>query len=98
YGSPLVDAPSGVYTGAGYNIQNGPIYNYNGVMGPTFQFGLASSLQLSQPGRQFITSRENGSYRPIQTGNPPQLEIGYGHTLTPTEISTSIIIIKGNSV
>lgn len=97
YGQPRSDMPPGVYIGSGYNSQNNPLYDYTGTLTESI-FINASALRLDETGRQFITSRENGSYRPITVGIPPHQEIGYGHTLTPEEISSSSIIINGLSV
>jgi len=97
WGTPKPSMPSGIYTGAQYNAQNSPIFNFQGYI-TTNQFLKASALQLSDNGKSFIISRENGSYRPITLGNPQYTEIGYGHTLTPEEISSGYVVINGNKV
>lgn len=97
YGTPRPNMPPGIYIGVQYNSKNSPIWNYSGPL-TTQQFAKASGLQLSTNGRSFITSRENGSYRTITIGNPLYSEIGYGHTLTPEEISSGQLTIKGLSV
>lgn len=97
YGTPRPDMPPGVYIGVQYSVKNTPIWNYNGPA-MTSLFQKAAGLQLSDNGRTFITSRENGSYRPLTIGNPTYTEIGYGHTLTPEEISQGYVLIKGLEV
>lgn len=97
YGTPRPTMPPGIYIGTQYNTKDSPIWNYTGPLGKQL-FSKASSLQLSTNGRSFIIARENGSYRPITIGNPVYTEIGYGHTLTPEEISSKRIIINGLSV
>jgi len=92
-GSPLVDMPTGAYTGAGYNIQNQPVYAYNGTSNAAVQS--TASLQLSDAGAQFMIGFENGSYIPIVVGLPPVSQIGYGHNLTPVEISSGQVAING---
>jgi len=96
YGKPRSDMGVGIYNGVGYNIKNDPLYRYAGVL-DEIVFSNSTNLQLSAEGRQFIIARENGSYRTIQVGNPPKSEIGYGHTLTPEEISSDSIIINGET-
>ena len=92
-GSPLTGMPTGAYTGAGYNMQNQPVYAYNGKSNAQIQ--PASSLQLSDAGAQFMIGFENGSYIPIVVGSPPVSQIGYGHNLTPVEISSGQVAIAG---
>lgn len=94
YGSPRSDMPAAIYRGEGYNAQNQPLYRFESPISNATIFS-ANSLVISDDGKQFIKSRENGSYRPIQVGNPPKQEIGYGHTLTAQEISAGSITIKG---
>ena len=95
-GTPLANMPAGVYTGAGYNIQNQPVYAYQGPIGNS-AIQPTSTLQLSQAGSQFMIGYENGSYVPIVVGEPPVTQIGYGHNLTPVEISTGQVMINGSS-
>ena len=96
YGKPRSDMGTGIYIGVSYNIKDSPLYRYTGTLEESI-FSNSSSLQLSVAGRQFIVARENGSYRPIQVGTPPKLEIGYGHSLTPEEIDSDSIVIKGET-
>jgi lysozyme len=95
-GTPRSSMPAGMYMGAGYNNSNEPLYAYTGPTGNAALFP-TSALQLSSSGVQFITSFENGSYRPIVVGNPPTSQIGYGHELTPTELSSGSVMINGTS-
>ena len=96
-GTPRNDMPSGIYQGAGYNSSNQPIYAYQGKVSNA-NICTTSSLTISTPGIQFIESYENGSYLVISVGNPLVQQIGYGHNLTPTEISTNSITIDGSPV
>ena len=93
-GTPLSSMPAGTYIGAGYNVQNQPVYAYQGVSNAAVQS--VNSLQLSDPGAQFMIGYENGSYIPIVVGSPPVSQIGYGHNLTPIEISTGQVSINGS--
>lgn len=93
-GTPLTNMPSGVYQGAGYNVQDQPVYAYNGKSNAAVQS--TASLQLSDAGAQFMIGFENGSYIPIVVGSPPVSQIGYGHNLTPIEISTGQVAINGS--
>ena len=95
-GTPLANMPPGIYTGAGYNLQNQPVYSYQGPIGNS-AIQTAPGLQLSQGGAQFMIGYENGSYIPIIVGEPPVTQIGYGHNLTPVEISTGQVAINGSS-
>jgi len=95
-GTPMASMPPGIYTGAGYNAQNQPVYAYQGPVTDS-SIKPAASLQLSQSGTQFMIGFENGSYIPIVVGQPPVSQIGYGHNLTPVEISTGQVTIGGNS-
>jgi GH24 family phage-related lysozyme (muramidase) len=95
-GTPLSNMPPGIYTGAGYNIQNQPVYAYQGPISNS-AIQTTSGLQLSQAGTQFMEGFENGSYIPIVVGEPPVTQIGYGHNLTPVEISTGQVSINGSS-
>lgn len=96
YGTPRNDMPSAVYRGAGYNSRSQPLYRYESPLSNAAIL-TAASLRINSSGEQFIKSRENGSYRPVTVGEPPHQEIGYGHVLTPDEIRTKTIIIKGQS-
>ena len=97
-GSPLANMPLGIYTGAGYNIQNQPVYAFQGAINNSnAALQPSTSLQLSQSGAQFMIGYENGSYIPIIVGEPPVTQIGYGHNLTPDEISQGSITINGTS-
>ena len=95
-GTPLSTMPAGIYTGAGFNIQNQPIYAYQGPISNS-AIQSTASLQLSDAGTQFIEGFENGSYITIVVGEPPVSQIGYGHNLTPVEISTGQVSINGSS-
>jgi hypothetical protein len=97
YGTPRSDMPPAVYRGDSYNSQGQPIYRYESPIGNTTILS-AGSLNVSDSGKQFITSRENGSYRPITVGNPPKSEIGYGHGISAEEISKNSVIINGLEV
>lgn len=97
YGTPRSDMPPAVYRGMGYNSQNQPLYRFEASLSNTVILS-SNALVISDSGKQFIKSRENGSYRTITSGNPPKQEIGYGHTLSPEEIGSRSIIIKGLSV
>jgi len=94
-GSPLADMPLGVYIGAGYNLQDQPVYAYQGIANANVRS--TDSLQLSDAGAQFMIGYENGSYITIIVGEPPVAQIGYGHNLTPVEISTGQVSISGSS-
>jgi GH24 family phage-related lysozyme (muramidase) len=96
YGTPRNDMPPAVYRGNGYNSRNQPLYRYESPLGNAAIL-TAATLQINSTGEQFIKARENGSYRTIVVGEPPRQEIGYGHTLTPEEITTKSIVIKGQS-
>jgi GH24 family phage-related lysozyme (muramidase) len=98
YGSPRSDMPPAVYRGVAYNSRNQPLYRYEATLIGRANVMTSNSLVLSDEGRQFIVSRENGSYRPIEVGNPPKQEIGYGHTLTPEELSAQTIRIGSDNV
>ena len=98
YGTPRSDMPSAVYRGVDYNSRNQPLYRYESPMTNITNVMVGTSLVISEAGKQFITARENGSYRTITIGNPPKQEIGYGHSLTPDEIANRRIVIKGLSV
>jgi GH24 family phage-related lysozyme (muramidase) len=98
YGSPRSDMPPAVYRGVGYNSRNQPLYRYESVLAGRSNVMTSNSLVLSEEGRQFIVSRENGSYRPIEVGNPPKQEIGYGHTLTPEELSSQTVRVGADNV
>jgi GH24 family phage-related lysozyme (muramidase) len=97
YGSPRSDMTAAVYRGSGYNSRNQPLYRLESSL-DTSSLLAPATLQLSTPGSQFIKSYENGSYRPISVGEPPHQEIGYGHNLTPEEIRTKTIRIKGQTL
>jgi GH24 family phage-related lysozyme (muramidase) len=94
-GTPLANMPAGIYQGAGYNNQNQPVYAYQGPVSNT-AVQSSASLQLSSAGAQFMVGFENGSYIPIVVGSPPVSQIGYGHNLTPVEISTGQVSINGS--
>lgn len=96
YGTPRNDMPPAVYRGSGYNTRNQPLYRYESPLGNTAILTPAT-LKISSTGEQFIKARENGSYRTIVVGDPPREEVGYGHTLTPEEIRTKLITIKGQT-
>jgi GH24 family phage-related lysozyme (muramidase) len=93
-GTPTKDMPSGVYLGASYNISNQPVYAYQGSASNVALQGV-SGLQLSDAGSQFIQGYENGGYIKITVGNPPVSQIGYGHNLTASEISSNTVTIGG---
>jgi len=97
-GSPLSNMPLGIYQGAGYNAQNQPVYAFKGpISSSNAALQPSASVQLSQQGTQFMEGYENGSYIPIIVGEPPVSQIGYGHNLTPVEISTGQVSINGTS-
>lgn len=97
YGTPRNDMPPAVYRGIGYNTSNQPLYRFEATLS-VLPIQTANTLVISDSGKQFLKARENGSYRTITVGNPPKQEIGYGHTLTPEEISARRLTIKGLSV
>lgn len=97
YGTPRNEMPAATYRGIGYNSRNQPLYRYESPLGNA-EILSANTLSISEAGKQFIKARENGSYRPITVGNPPKQEIGYGHGLTPEELSSKRVIIRGLSV
>jgi GH24 family phage-related lysozyme (muramidase) len=97
YGTPRSEMPQAIYRGVDYNTRGQPLYRYEAPMSNIVLLE-AGSLSLDADGRQFIVSRENGSYRPITVGNPPKQEIGYGHSLTPEELSQRRLTIGGLSV
>lgn len=97
YGTPRSDMPAAVYRGIEYNSNNQPIYQYESELG-NVALSSIESLTISEFGKQFIKSRENGSYVVISTGQPPKKQIGYGHDLTSNEISTNTVLINGTSI
>ena len=97
YGTPRSDMPPAVYRGVGYNTREQPLYQYETSLANIAILN-SNTLVISEDGKQFIKSRENGSYRPITVGNPPKQEIGYGHGLTPEEVSQGRITINGEGV
>ena len=94
YGTPRSDMPPAIYRGDSYNSRGQPIYRYEAPLSNTTILS-AGSLNVSDIGKQFITARENGSYRPILAGNPPKSEIGYGHGITAEEIGKNGVVING---
>lgn len=98
YGTPRSDMPPAVYRGVDYNARNQPLYRYESSLVNITNVMVGNSMVISDSGKQFIKARENGSYRPISVGNPPKQEIGYGHSLTPDEISQRRVVIKGLGV
>ena len=97
YGTPRADMPPAIYRGDSYNSRGQPIYRYEAPLNNTTILS-AGSLNVSDIGKQFITARENGSYRPILAGNPPKSEIGYGHGITAEEIGKNGVVINGLEV
>lgn len=94
YGTPRSDMPPAVYRGVGYNSQNRPLYRYEEPLG-NIALQPVSALTISESGKQFMKARENGSYAVITVGQPPKKEIGYGHELTPAEISQNSVTVAG---
>jgi lysozyme len=97
-GQPKSNLPRGVYKGTGY--QNGqPQWQYTGS-----DSGLtkpASELTLSSQGLDLIKQFEgthivNGLHTEYNDAGHPA--IGYGHDLTPSEISSGNVIINGQPV
>lgn len=97
YGTPRADMPVASYRGAGFNSQNQPLYRFESIL-DTAALMAPATMRLSEQGAQFIKSKENGSYRPVIVGDPPHQEIGYGHNLSPEEIRTKTIRIKGQTL
>ena len=97
YGSPLSSMPRAVYTGVNYNIQNQPVYQLAMDLG-NVSMATATGSQLSDAGKQFMKSKESGSFVVQTLGNPPKKIIGYGHDLTPDEISSSTISINSTPI
>lgn len=94
YGTPRGDMPEAVYRGVDYNSQNQPVYQYEAPIG-NISFMSAQALSISDEGKQFIRARENGSYVVITVGEPPKKSVGYGHDLTPEEISSNSVTVEG---
>lgn len=94
YGSPLSSMPRAVYTGVNYNVQNQPVYQLSIELG-NVSMATATSFQISEAGRQFMKSKESGSFVVQTLGNPPKKSIGYGHDLTPEETTSSSVSING---
>lgn len=94
YGTPRNDMPPAVYRGIGFNSQNRPLYQYEAPLG-NVALQPVTGFTISEPGKQFIKARENGSYSVIVVGQPPKREVGYGHELTPAEISQNSVNISG---
>lgn len=97
FGTPLSGMPQGVYTGVNYNVQNQPVYNLSSDLS-NIALGPPSTYQVSPPGLQFIESYTNGSFMVEAVGDPPVQTIGYGHDLTPDEITSQTIVINGTGV
>ena len=93
-GTPRPDMPIAVYRGDSYNSQNQPIYRYEQSSG-NVALQATSALEISTLGKQFIKARENGSYVVISTGNPLKKSVGYGHDLSPEEITQNTVQISG---
>lgn len=93
-GSPRPGMQEGIYEGTGYDEKGNPVYKY---VGGTSDLNPCSSYTTSQSGIEYIknTEKYRANVYKDAVGKPT---VGYGHLLSPAEVSGNYVTIKGERV